>query len=218
MNKPTSPRFEAVFFDMDGLLVDTESLYLDATREVFAPFDVEVSLDWYMTEQLGKGTSTFSLLEAKGIAQDVIQETRVRRNKRYMEMLEGIEPIQGVRETLLQLHGKFALAVVTSSNREPFEIIMRNTELKHFFDFSITFDDVTSLKPDPKPYQKAVEHSGFEKENCLALEDSSKGVSAAKAAGISCYAIPDELTKGHDFSMADKVLGSIREVPALLRV
>lgn len=209
-------KFEAIFFDMDGLLVDTESLYLDATREIFAPFDVGVPLDWYITEQLGKGTSTFSLLEAKGIGTDVIRETRFRRNKRYMEMLEDVKPVRGVRETLLQLHGKFTLAVVTSSNREPFEVIMRNTELGHFFDFSVTFDDVNCLKPDPKPYLTAVERSGYEKLHCLALEDSNKGVRAAKAAGISCYAIPDELTKGHDFSMADKVLGSIRELPDLL--
>lgn len=218
MNKSKSPHFEAIFFDMDGLLVDTESLYLAAAREVFAPFGVEVTLDWYKTEQLGKGTSTFSLLEAKGVARHVIQETRALRNRRYMEMLEGIKPIDGVRETLLQLQGKFLLAVVTSSNREPFEIIMRNTELKRFFDFSITFDDVSTLKPDPEPYLKAVERSGYKKENCLALEDSSKGVQAAKAAGIRCYAIPDELTQGHDFSVADKVLKSIREVPALVGV
>lgn len=208
--------FKAIFFDMDGLLVDTESLYLDATREVFAPYGVEVPLDWYIHEQLGKGTSTFSLLLAKGVPEQKVAELRPVRDKRYEEMLGGIRAIDGVTEVLEQLQGKFTLAVVTSSHRHAFGLIMERTGLRRFFDFVLTGDDVDNIKPDPEPYLKAVELSKHQKIHCLALEDSAKGATAAKAAGISCFAIPDALTKFHDFSMADKVLGSIREVPSLV--
>ena len=207
---------KAVFFDNDGLLVDTESLYLDATREIFAPYGVEVPLDWYIHQHLGEGVSVFGLLLAKGIPEQKIAELQAARYKRYEEMLGGIRAIDGVIEVLEQLHGKFILAVVTSGRKESLDIVTHKTGLGHFFDFVITSDDVKNTKPDPEPYLKAIELSGQEKAHCLALEDSSKGARAAKAAGITCFAIPDALTKFHDLSMADKVLGSIREVPTLL--
>jgi HAD superfamily hydrolase (TIGR01509 family) len=211
-------KFKAIFFDMDGLLVDTESLYLDASREIFAPYGVELPLEWYIHEQLAKGTSTFSLLEQAGVPAPKVNELRLARDTRYVEMLEHIKPIDGVNEVLGKLSGKFTLAIVTSSHREAFDVIMEKTDLRKFFSFVITGDDVKNIKPDPEPYLKAVEISKQEKQYCLALEDSHKGSIAAKAAGISCYAIPDELTRTHDFSHADKVLSSIRELSPLLGV
>ena len=93
---------------------------------------------------------------------------------------------------------------------------MEKTGLRRSFDFVITGDDVKKHKPDPEPYLKATEVSGQKKEHCLVLEDSFRGVQAAKAAGLTCFAVPDELTRVQDFSIADKILKSIRELPCLL--
>jgi len=93
---------------------------------------------------------------------------------------------------------------------------MEKTGLRRFFSFFITEQDVKNLKPHPEPYLKAVDLSGCSKEQCLVLEDSYRGVQSAKAAGLTCYAIPDVLTKVQDFSVADKVLGGISEVPEIV--
>ena len=76
--------------------------------------------------------------------------------------------------------------------------------------------DYAKSKPAPDPYLKAVELSGFTKEECIAVEDSERGLLAAKNAGIRCYVIPTELTKYSNFNSADKILGNISELPDLL--
>lgn len=210
-------KFEAIFFDMDGLLFNTEPIDFKGTKEVFASVNVELAREWYVREHLGKGKSTSELLRENGIAEDRIAELREMRHERYWESLEkDAVPKDGVPETLQKLHGVFQLAVVTGSYRKSVDILMRKTGLRHFFDFLVVCEDTGQHKPNPAPYLKAWKLSGKTKELCLALEDSGNGTRAAKEAGITCYSIPDEMTKAHDFSIADKVLGSIREVPALV--
>ena len=219
MNKPISLSFEAIFFDMDGLLVDTESIDFKGTKEVFASAGLDLTREWYIHEHLGKGRSVSEFLRENGVAEHRIAELREIRHKRYWEYLEvDATAIDGVPETLQKLYGKFLLAIVTGSYRQSVDIIMRKTGLRDFFDFVVTCEDTESHKPHPEPYLKALAISKKSKETCLVLEDSGNGSLAAKAAGITCYAIPDEMTKAHDFSHVDKVLGSIREVPELLGV
>ncbi len=209
---------KAIFFDNDGLLVDTESLWLKATRETLVPFGIAITDEWYAEEVLGKGNPMIPILLKKyGIPEEKTVELRTLRNNLYAKMLkENVEVIDGIREVLEKLEGKFLMGVVTTSNREHFDIIMEKTGLRKYFSFFITFEDVTNAKPDPEPYLKAIELSKIPKEQCLVLEDSGRGVQAAKAAGLKCYAIPEAWSRNHDFSSVDKVLGSIRELPDIL--
>lgn len=209
-------KFKAIFFDNDGLLVDTESLYLIATREVLHPLGIKLTDEFYIHENLGKGVSSFELARQKGISEADIEKLRAHRDRRFTEMIQTVQPIDGVRETLEELHGKVVMGVVTSSPRRFFDVVLRSNGLAPFFSFFITADDVVNIKPDPEPYLKAVEHTGMAKEDCLVFEDSRRGAMAAKAAGLTCYAIPDGLTKHQDLSFVDKILGSIREIPALV--
>ncbi len=202
---------------MDGLLVDSESLYFDSVKESLATVGVEITREWYIRENLGKGKSSLGLAREKGISEEKIEQLREQRNERYGEMLKAnVRPMDGVTETLSILEGKFLMGIVSSSRKDHFDIIMEKTGLRRFFSFFLTAADVKKIKPDPELYLKAIELSEKSKEECLVLEDSFRGVQAAKAAGITCYAIPDKLTEIQNFSIADKVLGSIREVPKLL--
>src|SRR3989344_1051037 len=136
MNKPTSLRFEAIFFDMDGLLVDTESIDFKGTKEVFASAGLDLTREWYIHEHLGKGRSVSELLRENGVAEHHIAELREMRHKRYWAYLEvDATAIDGVPETLQKLYGKFLLAIVTGSYRQSVDIIMRKTGLRDFFDF-----------------------------------------------------------------------------------
>ena len=212
-------KFEAIFFDMDGLLVETEPLYYESAKEVYATAGIDLTYEWFVHEHLGKGRSVSELLREKGISEEKIVEIRKQRHKRYGEFLEAkAVTVDGAPEILEKLNGHFLLAVVTGSYREHFDIIMRRTGLQHYFDFFVTCEDTVAHKPDPAPYLRALELSQKDKEYCLVLEDSGNGSLAAKAAGLTCYAIPDEMTRSHDFSHADKILGSIREVPALVGI
>lgn len=209
--------FKALFFDMDGLLVNTEPLYFEATHEILNTLGIELTKEWYIRENLGKGTSSFELAEQAGFPPEEVKTLRKKRNELYDELLKAqVHPISGVPEALAQLKGKFLMGVVTNSRRDHFESIMEKTNLRQYFSFFITSDDVENPKPDPEPYLKALEFSGFKKEECLVLEDSYRGLLAAKAAGLACYAIPDALTDTHNFSSADKILKNLGELPALI--
>ncbi len=209
--------FKAIFWDNDGLLVDTEILYFKASKEALALVGIELKKDWYIQNQLQQGVSTFDLVREKGIPEPEVQELRQKRNKLYEELLLAEATIiDGVVDVLEQLKGNFQMGVVTSSRKEHFEIIMEKTLLRKYFDFFVTEQDVENTKPDPEPYLTALKISKQKSEDCLVLEDAMRGVQAAKAAGITCYAIPNDLTKDHDFSMADKVLRNLKELPNLL--
>src|SRR3989344_8865731 len=161
------PAFKAIFFDNDGLLVNTEPLYLQAIQDVLGPLGIEITREWYIRENLGKGTSTFLLAEEKGLPEEELTRLRDARNERYSELLkDGVKPMEGVPEVLDMLRENFLMGVVTSSRKDHFNIIMEQTDLRKYFSFFITGNDVQNTKPHPEPYLTAFEHSGFQKEDC----------------------------------------------------
>ena len=93
-----------------------------------------------------------------------------------------------------------------------FDIIHQASGLLQYFDFVLAREDYGKSKPDPEPYLAAVARSGVAPERCVAVEDSARGLTAAKAAGIACIMVPTDFTRALDFSAADKVLGSVQEV------
>ena len=206
-------KFSTIFWDNDGTLVDTEPPYFKATQLVLKSIGVDLTHDWYVNEQLKKGRSAFDLAREKGESEESIQTLYKQRDALYLEFLETeVRILPCVLQTLEQLHGKLPMGIVTSSKRLHFERIMASTGLGKYFDFFITREDVIHAKPNPEPYLKAWAQSGLPKEQCLVIEDTERGLASAKAAGLTCFVIPNELSKHNDFSAADKVLESLEEV------
>ena len=135
----------------------------------------------------------------------------------YIEMLQtGDFRIPGVEQTLESLKDRYIMAVVTSSLREHFEIIHRRTGYRRFFNLVLTREDYNKSKPEPEPYLKALELLAIDPDKVVVVEDSERGVIAAKRAGLTCWAVPNRLSAHGDFSQADKVLSDIGEVARLL--
>jgi HAD superfamily hydrolase (TIGR01509 family) len=135
------------------------------------------------------------------------------RNRRYSDLLrKGVRVLDGVEETLRRLRGKVLMGVVTSSRREHFEIIHSGTGLLHFFDFVLTREDYGKPKPNPEPFLTAIIRNRLQPKHCIIVEDSERGLPAAKAAGIRCMVVPNRLTRDGNFSGAYRVLENVREV------
>ena len=117
--------------------------------------------------------------------------------------------IKDVPGALSRLRPKYKMGLVTSCRRNHLEVIHKNTELLKYFDFIITSDECKITKPDPAPYLLAVEKSGFKKEECIAIEDSERGLLAASAAGLKCIIIPTGLTQDGNFNNAFVILKNI---------
>jgi HAD superfamily hydrolase (TIGR01509 family) len=208
---------EAIFWDNDGVLVDTEHLYFEATRRVLSSIGIELTEAAYRDLFLVRGTGAWHLAEARGIEQARIDALKSARNALYATLLAGAPRlIPGVSETLQALHGRYATGIVTSSRRDHFDVIHRDTGVLKYFEFVITADDCPRTKPCPDPYLRALERSGRPAAACLAIEDSQRGLDAATAAGIRCLIIPSRLTSPQKFEGALAVLPSVVELPDFL--
>lgn len=211
--------FDAILFDNDGILVDTEPLFLQATQEILATVDVILTADEYHEISMRQGRAVFSLAEARGVSDDEIRVLRTSRNRRYSELIDqGVRIFDGVAETLERLHGILPMAIVTSSDREHFDRIHKQTELMRFFDFVLTAGEYAHHKPHPEPYLAAASRIGAAPDRCLVIEDTERGVRSATTAGMSCIVIPNELSKAGNFENAHTILHSMRELTSLLGI
>ena len=206
-----------VFFDNDGVLVDTEHLYMQATRTVLADVGLELSELDYVELFMRQNRGLLHFCEAHGWLPEQLCALRDRRNALYAELLMS-EPLMldGVEDALERLAGRARLAIVTSSRRDHFEIIHARTGLLRFFDFALTAGDYPEAKPHPAPYLTALARTGVDPSACLVVEDSERGLTAACAAGLRCLVVPSRLTRGAEFPGAWRVVDSVREIVPVL--
>ncbi|MFA5073699.1 MAG: HAD family phosphatase [Nitrospirota bacterium] len=210
-------KYSAVFFDNDGILVDTEHFYYYANRDILQTVGVDLTPELYHEFFLVESSGAWHLAQERGYTDAAIEEMRSLRNQRYLDYLMHEDVvIPGVRTVIDQLYGIVQMGVVTSSYREHFDRIHKNTGLLHFFDFVLTQGDYTHSKPHPEPYSLAQKKSGKQPNECIVIEDSQRGLLAAKAAGLECWVIPRGLTQGADFSQADRILSNINEIVPLI--
>ena len=206
---------KAIFWDNDGVLVDTERLYFQATQDIMAAAGRPLSEADYLEYFLRQGTGAWHLLD--NVSADEVARLRHARNERYSELLRNEAcAIDGVDDVLRQLHGNYTMGIVTSSRRDHFELIHARCDLLRHFDFVLTSDELPRVKPHPDPYLIAIERAGVPAEACIAIEDSERGLQAATAAGIRCIVIPTPLTARGRFDAATRIIDRVDEIPAAL--
>ena len=209
---------KAILWDNDGVLVDTEGLYFRATREILTRVGVDLTQEMFVEYLLKKGKRVWHLAVEKGASPTEVDRMRDERNARYGQLLHQEDTvIEGVAETLPKLH-QFDMGIVTTSRREHFDIIHRASGLLQYFAFVLTREDYGKSKPDPEPYLRGLEKTGVERSECIVIEDSKRGLTAATHAGLRCLVIPTALNRDDDFSGAYMVLNEITDVtPELLK-
>ena len=183
--------YSAVFFDMDGLLVDSETLWLEAETEQMAQFGYQ----WTPSDQafsLGGpldrvGNYMSDLIGGKRDGQSLMLEMIDRMIAKFER---GLSFMPGAIDLIddLKAHG-IALTLVSASPRPLVDAALSNFEVSPFVR-SISCDDVKITKPDPEGYLLAASSGGHDITNCLILEDSLTGVTAAKASGAWVLAVP----------------------------
>jgi HAD superfamily hydrolase (TIGR01509 family) len=132
---------------------------------------------------------------------------RAARDRRYAELVATADVVMpGAAAIVPCLAARYRLAIVTSSDPEPFARTHARTGLLGHFELVLTRDCYRQSKPDPEPYLCAMERLAVAPQRCLVIEDSERGLRAAKAAGLTCWVIPSRLTVGGRFDGADAVL------------
>jgi HAD superfamily hydrolase (TIGR01509 family) len=202
-----SAMIEAILWDNDGVLVDTEGLFFESTRTILAAIGIELSLERFLDFSMRQGRSAFDLAIESGWDKQQVANLKRKRDVLYSEMLrKQTRILPGVVETLKALQGRVRMAVVTSSKRQHFDLAHANIGLTGYFEFVLAREDYAKTKPNPEPYLLALERLGIKAENCVVVEDSERGLAAARAAGLRCLVIPNEITRSCSFQGATAIL------------
>ncbi|MEI8248521.1 MAG: HAD family phosphatase [Lentisphaerota bacterium] len=185
----------AILFDSDGVLVDTEKMYYEATRVAFSAAGVTLTAEIWANGYLGRAKTSRKIAERMGMTPNLIDKVLERRDGVFWaDVALGVQVMPHVRETLAILASNFRLAIVTSAPRERFERIHESTGLLNFFETVITREAGDETKPSPQLYLNALNKLNLAAGECIAVEDSPRGAVAAVHAGIKCCIIPTFLT------------------------
>lgn len=212
--RPEARLIEAVVFDFDGLVFDSETHEYECVRELFAEHGAELPLEVW-GRCVGREAGFFDpfayLEETAGVAIDREAAAR-RKHERFYERIEGEGAIPGVEDALVAAAALgLKIGLASSSRRAWVEGQLRRLGLLHHFHCLRTADDVERVKPEPDLYLGVLRCLGVAPERAVAFEDSPNGALAARRAGMYCVVIPNRVTESLVFGEHDLRIGSLRE-------
>jgi HAD superfamily hydrolase (TIGR01509 family) len=206
---------EAVVFDLDGVLIDSEHVWDEARQQLArdrggrwtetASRDMMgmSSLEWsrYMHEAIGVPDSP------EEISAEVVRRL-ARIYRRELPLFDG-----GV-EAVERLAARWPLGLASSSNRELIDLVLELSGLERFFRATVSSEEVPRGKPAPDVYLEAARRLGVDPARCAAIEDSENGIRSAKAAGMRVLALPNTRYPPDEEALAaaDDVLGPLADL------
>ena len=211
---PLTGRYSAVIFDMDGLLLDTETLWHEAESELFRRHGGEFTWDdkmavigtsyehtaVYFADRLGlprdQGAALVS--ELLDVMHGLVRQA-VDARPGAVELVSRLRGLEGV-----------ALGLASNSPRYLVDDALATAGMADAFAVIVTADDVENGKPAPDIYRLACERLGVDPSDAIALEDSASGIAAAKSAGLTVIGVPQFAET--DVSAADRVIDSLEEL------
>jgi len=186
--------FDAILFDFDGVLADTEPVHFECWREVLSEFGIY--LEWSSFQREFVGVSDWKMLERLGAARkppisvEELWPSYTRKRELFQARVAAQPPFeQATIDLLRELHGNYKLAVVSSSHRQEIEPPLVRSGILPFLGALVCGNEVQNLKPAPEPYLRAAELLGAS--NPLVIEDSDPGVASGRAAGFEVLRIPN---------------------------
>ncbi len=206
-----------LLFDNDGILVNTERYYFEASRQVLSSIGLTLTRELFVEYSLTQGVGVWNAFPQ--LTKVEVLSLRKERDQCYNSLL-STEPIavDGVEEVLQDLMAReYRMAIVTSSLPHDFLTIHERTGFLKYFEFYLANGDYKASKPDPSPYLTALLRLKARAEHAVVIEDTLRGIRAGNSAGCYTVAIPNHLNSGlSSFEEADSELASIAALPALL--
>lgn len=205
-------RIEAVIFDLDGVLLDSEQVWDQVRRNL----TIELGGKWRdeaTDAMMGMSASEWSgymhnelavPLDADGICRRVVEGMRG-------FYRTGLPLIPGAKEAVGRMAARWPLGLASSSNRELIDLVLEVAQLTDRFQVTVSSEEVSRGKPSPDVYLETARGMGIAPEHCVAVEDSGNGIRAGKAAGMFVIAVPNRALPPESgaLALADKVLDSI---------
>lgn len=205
---------QALVFDFDGLILDTEWSAFSTAAEVWTEHGIELDLAvWQEIVGTAEHVHWSEMLETD-LGRPIDRDTVIpaRQTQHHVEV-EAMDLLPGAEDLIRAASvAGLGLAVASSSPLDWVGGHLERRGLIGSFDVVVCRDHVSMTKPDPELYTTAVEALGVDPAHAVALEDSHHGTVAAKAAGLACVAVPNRVTTGQDFGAASLVVDSLERL------
>lgn len=208
--------FKAILFDMDGVIVNTEPLHYEAYKHMFDQVNVEISDDLYKTFM---GKSTVEICQwicdeyKLPLAADTLVQLKRDHFKKVFDTSDKLKLIDGVFDLIKHYHDQgLTLVLASSASMLNINRIFERFDLDRYFVAKLSGADLKASKPHPEIFINAAIASGFERHECVVIEDSTNGIKAAHDAGIYCVGFNSPFADEQDFRLANTVIDSYKEI------
>ena len=212
-------QIKAVIFDMDGVLLDSESVCDRCFEQAAIEQNIEDRKP-IIEDARGMGKPSFMDFIAKTYGDKIDTELLWNRASELFHIVEdkeGLSLLPFVNEILEYLKPNYKIALASSTRRSSVERQMKATGIWDFFDVTVCGDDVQNTKPSPEIYQKAVKDLNLLPENCLAVEDSFNGIKSGTSAGLKVIMVPDQVKPDEQIkSLVWKIFDSLEDLKSIL--
>jgi beta-phosphoglucomutase len=201
---------KCVIFDMDGVVVNTEPIAYKANGELFKSLNITVPDEVYATFIGSSDKNNMQKIKDLYNLEHTREQLLEEKYKYYYEVFDkadDLELMPGVKDLIIDLHNRgIKLILASSAARRKIDKVFTRFGLYPYFDEVISGENFEYSKPHPAIFLEAVAKSGFNKNECIIIEDSANGIQAAKAAGVYCIAYVSGHGLPQDTSDADKVI------------
>lgn len=203
---------KAFIFDMDGVIIDSEPLHFESDRMVMRDFGIELT-DEELNRYVGvDNPQIWSELKEKYKISTSIEDLLKRQHANKLKLLRTrrLQTIKGINELILDLKSKgIAIALASSSSMDFIRLVLRKLGITECFDVIVSGEQVVKSKPAPDIFLKTAELLNISPSDCVVLEDSKHGVTAAKNAGMKCIGFINPNSGNQDLSNADKIVSTV---------
>ncbi len=211
---------QCVIFDMDGVIIDSEFIHKKAYYDTFRSLGLDVPEALYKTTT---GSSTLNAFQKLVDHYDLDEDPKdlVARKRQffidYFHNDPSLKLVEGVEDIIKYFHKKGKTLVLASSASMPnIDRVFDRFDLNPYFSAKISGADLKESKPHPEIFEKAATLGNTSRENCIVIEDSDNGITAANKAGIFVFGYANPMCKDQTLENADQVISEFRELKNLI--
>ncbi|MFP4015777.1 MAG: HAD family hydrolase [Halanaerobiales bacterium] len=208
-------RLEAVIFDMDGVIIDSEPVHYQVNKKLYDELEIEVTDDEYSNFIGVSNLDHWNYLKEKYNIAESVEELIGKQTSQNIKHLQGSseEPIIGVVQLLEDLEREnISIGLASSSSLRYIKAVLEKFGIDDYFSVMVSGENMDRGKPHPDIFQEAARKLEVDPENCVVIEDSRNGVMAAKKAQMKCVGFLNVNSGNQDLSLADKLVDSMKKV------
>ncbi len=207
---------QTVIFDLDGVIIDSEPVHFKLEKQMLEELKIAISFEEHCSYVGMSPENMWETIVNKHNLSHCAQDLVRKKHQLYVEYLseeKNLYPIPGVAELIEDLHkNNFKLIVASSSHAEVINAVLEKFNLSDFFAARVSGTELAHSKPHPEIFLKAAEVANCPSRECVVIEDSENGVTAAKAAGMKCIGFLNPNSGAQNLNKADVIIKSFKEL------